>query len=190
MHWRSPEPITLHKPRATRVRIARLHGPTQKLKNKNPSPFAPDRNDDSPPSGLCSPPPQAPTKARPWIPGIDVHVAESIIPTGRVGWGGCGGVEAEPKRRESGGWGSGVDGELRRGLDCWESRRAVFRKLKIFLARAQTLLVFNSEIQKLGHLRAATPLRVRPDDVHPIVFDEGPPGGKLLGRQVVVLDEF
>ena len=101
-----------------------------------------------------------------------------------------GGAEAEPKRREAGGWGSGVDGELRRGLDCCESKTAVFRKLKTFLARAQTLLVFNPEIQKLGHLRATTPLRVRPDDVHPIVFDEGPPGGELLGRQVVVLDEF
>lgn len=187
---RSPSPCT--SPRATRVRIARLHGPTQKLKNKNPSPFAPDRNDDSPPSGLCSPPPpQAPTKAGPWIPGIDVHVAESFQVGGwGVGFGGYGRVEAEPKRREAGGWGSGVDVELRRGLDCCESRTAVFRKLKTFLARAQTSLVLNPEIQKLGHLRATTPLRVRPDDVHPIVFDEGPPGGELLGRQVVVLDEF
>ena len=182
---RSPSPCT--SPRATRVRIARLHGPTQKLKNKNPSPFAPDRNDDSPPSGLCSPPPRRPQRDL----GFRELTCTCRDHSNWEGWlGGLWGVEAEPKRREAGGGGSGVDGELRRGLDCCESRTAVFRKLKTFLARAQTLLVFNPEIQKLGHLRATTPLRVRPDDVHPIVFDEGPPGGELLGRQVVVLDEF
>ena len=192
LHWRSPEPITLHKPPCDEGPDRETTRSNTKTQKQESVAFR-ARSERRQPSfrTVFPPPPQAPPKAGPWIPGIDVHVAESFQVGGwGVGFGGYGRVEAEPKRREAGGWGSGVDVELRRGLDCCESRTAVFRKLKTFLARAQTSLVLNPEIQKLGHLRATTPLRVRPDDVHPIVFDEGPPGGELLGRQVVVLDEF
>ena len=191
LHWRSPEPITLHKPPCDEGPDRETTRSNTKTQKQESVAFRARPERRQPSFRTVFPPPQAPTKAGPWNPGIDVHVPRSFQVGGwGVGFGGYGRVEAEPKRREAGGWGSGVDGELRRGLDCCESRTAVFRKLKTFLARAQTLLVFNPEIQKLGHLRATTPLRVRPDDVHPIVFDEGPPGGELLGRQVVVLDEF
>ena len=187
LHWRSPEPITLHKPPCDEGPDRETTRSNTKTQKQESVAFRARPERRQPSFRTVFPPPRRPQRRDLGFRELTCTWPSRSFQLGGLAGGAVGGGG---RAQTAGGWGSGVDGELRRGLDCWESRRAVFRKLKTFLARAQTSLVFNPEIQKLGHLRATTPLRVRPDDVHPIVFDEGPPGGKLLGRQVVVLDEF
>ena len=183
LHWRSPEPITLHKPPCDEGPDRETTRSNTKTQKQESVAFRARPERRQPSFRTVFPPPPGAHEGGTLIRN---SCTWRIIPSG--GWGGLGAMVGGGRAQTAGGggWGLGLWAETR--VDCCESRTGV-QETENILAPRQTSLVL-TEIQKLGHLRATTPLRVRPDDVHPIVFDEGPPGGELLGRQVVVLDEF